>query len=83
MVQLFGTIYLGVGGIVSFISLGSSVFFYGFGPGAIWEIGFVASIIGMLVAWFFAFLRLVTWPYGLYILVTNPDGFFPWLFYLW
>jgi hypothetical protein len=66
--------------VISGLSLSA---YYSFGPGAIWEIGFFASSIGLFVAVFFSVLRILTWPFGLYILFTNPSGFLSWLFYLW
>ena len=75
--------YLFFGVSVAFVSMGSTAVYYGFGPGAIWNIGFFAWIVGGVLGMWFSFLRVVTWPYGLYVLINNPDGFFPWLFYLW
>ena len=84
--NLFGLIagiYFGIGGIVASISLGSTAIFYTFGPGAIWNIGFIAWWVGGFLGVVGSFFRLVTWPYGIYVLVQDPAGFFPWLFYLW
>ena len=75
--------YIVVGGITSMVSLGSVAIFYILGPGAIWEIGFLSSTFGFAAGLFFAALRAITWPMGLYILISNPAGFSPWLFYLW
>ena len=71
------------GAVVASISMISNVVFYTIGPGAIWNIGFVESVLGVIIGMFGAFLRMLTWPYGLYVLFTDPGGFFPWLFYLW
>jgi hypothetical protein len=76
-------VYFGVGSVVASISAASAVVYCGFGPGAFWEIGFIASMLGFVVGVFMAMTRVVLWPFGLYVLVTNPSGFFPWLFYLW
>lgn len=78
----FAEIYLLIGGVTASLSMCSNVIYYGFGPGAIWNIGFVA-ILGGAIGTFMAFIRVITWPYGIYVLISNPDGFFPWLFYLW
>ena len=83
MLQKIAAAYLTAGGITGSISLGSTAIFYGFGPGAVWNIGFFAWIIGGVAGVFFSILRVATWPYGLYVLITNPDGFFPWLFFHW
>ena len=83
MPQKIAAAYLTAGMITSAISAVSTSIFYAFGPGAIWHIGFVAWMIGGVSGLFFSVLRVATWPYGIYVLITNPDGFFPWLFYHW
>lgn len=79
----FAEIYLVIGTVTASLSMCSNVIYYGFGPGAIWNIGFVTSIVSAVIGAFMAFIRVITWPYGIYVLISNPDGFFPWLFYLW
>ncbi len=75
--------YLGIGVMTASLSMCSNVVFYAFGPGAIWNVGFVAAGLGIFIGTFMSFLRVVIWPYGIYVLINDPDGFFPWLFYLW
>ena len=83
LIQIIGSAYLIIGGIVMSLSMGSMAIYFGFGPGAFWNIGFLPWIFGGVSGIFFAFLRFVTWPYGLYLLIDNPDNFIPWLFYHW
>lgn len=83
LIEIATTAYLLIGAVVGSISIGSTAIFYSFGPGAVWNIGFFAWIIGGVMGLFGSFLRAVIWPYGLYVLINNPDGFFPWLFFHW
>jgi len=41
--------YLALGCAVASISMMSTIYFYGIGPGAVWEIGLVASTIGFII----------------------------------
>jgi hypothetical protein len=75
--------YGAVGATMTSVSILSCGAYYSWGPGAFWNIGFFPWLFGGVIGLFSAMLRMLTWPYGLYILITNPDGFFPWLFYLW
>jgi hypothetical protein len=79
----FATVYFGIGAGFATITMFSVAVYYGIGPGAIWNLGFVATVIGLLVGLSQSLIRVVSWPYGVYVLINNPDGFFPWLFYLW
>lgn len=76
-------IYLIIGSLVACISFFSAVAYYGFGPGAIWEIGILPSLLGAGSAVFYALLRIAVWPYGIYQVATGEATFFGWLFYLW
>jgi hypothetical protein len=83
LIESVATVYLLIGAGVASISMCSTAVYYGFGPGAIWNLGFVAAGIGLIIGGFFSLLRVVSWPYGVYVLISDPDGFFPWLFYIW
>lgn len=83
LIATAGIAYLYIGVVVGSISMISTAIFYGFGPGAFWNIGFISWLGGGVLGMWFSFLRVAIWPYGLYVLFNNPDGFFPWLFYLW
>lgn len=72
-----------IGAIFGSISMCSAAVFYAFGPGAIWNLGVVECFLGLFVATGLAFFRVAIWPYGVYVLITNPDAFLRWLFYLW
>ena len=76
-------IYLMVGTPVAGISLLSNIIFYTIGPGAMWHLGFIESSMGLFIGLFSSFLRVVTWPYGAYVLFNNSDGFLPWLLFPW
>lgn len=76
-------IYLIVGTLIAAVTFFSAVAYYGFGPGAIWKIGVLPSLLGVGSAIFYALLRVVVWPFGLYQLLAGEAGFFEWLFYLW
>ena len=83
LIELVAMAYLLPGVVVGSISMCSTVIFYSFGPGAVWNVGFIAWIYGGVVGLFSSLLRVATWPYGFYILINNPDGFLPWLFFHW
>jgi hypothetical protein len=76
-------IYVAVGGCVATVSFLSNFLFYFMGPGAIWNKGFLETSVGLILGVFFSLLRVVTWPYGAYVLFNNPDGFLPWLLFPW
>ena len=76
-------IYIGIGSFPAVISTFSCLIYYGFGPGAVWNIGFTASAFGLFFSLLYSMLRVVTWPFGVFVLIVNPGLFFPWLFYLW
>ncbi|MBL6934280.1 MAG: hypothetical protein ISR48_02600 [Alphaproteobacteria bacterium] len=77
------TAYFLIGAGIASISMCSAAVYYGFGPGAFWNLGFGTSIIGFALGVFFAFLRGAVWPYGIYVMIQDPSEFLPWLFYLW
>ena len=79
----FFMIYFVIGVVISSITFASSWAFYTFGPRAIWNIGYFDAFAGLISSLFMSVPRIVLWPYGLYILVTDPSGFLPWLFYVW
>lgn len=76
LLQNLVAIYLAIGGIVAALSFASALLFYTWGPGSP---GMVAFTIGMTSA----ALRIISWPVGVYLVVTTDLGFFEWLFYLW
>jgi hypothetical protein len=82
-IEMVGATYLALGGITASLSMLSTSIYFALGPGAFWNIGFVPWILGWVFGIFGSILRMVTWPYGLYVLINNPDAFFPWLFYHW
>ncbi len=77
------TVYFIIGSVVAGVSGTSAAIYYGFGPGAFWEVGLIASTVGLVIGELSALFRILAWPFGLYVLISNPSGFFPWLFYLW
>jgi len=72
-----------IGAGVASVSMMSTLTYYGFGPGAFWNLDFGTSLIGVLIGIGNSFLRVITWPYGIYVLTQDPSSFFPWLFYHW
>ncbi len=75
--------YFFTGVVVASVSLCSTLIYYCFGPGAFWNLDFGTSLLGILTGGFYAFLRVITWPWGIYVLIENPSDFFPWMFYHW
>ena len=77
------TWYLGIGLFFGCISFTSNILFYSFGPGAIWNIGIFAGSVGFVIGAFSSALRVILWPYGIYLVINDQAGFFEWLFYQW
>ena len=75
--------YLSIGFIFGLISFISNIVYYSWGPGAIWNIGFIAGSVGFAIGALFSILRVILWPFGIYLVVTGQAGFFEWLFYQW
>jgi len=83
MMNRLVAIYLSIGGIFSFLTAGSTVIFYTIGPGALWNIGFFACLLGFSIGIVTAMLRFIIWPYVFYVTLGTDQSLQHWLFYLW
>ena len=82
--------YLGIGGLFGVISIISNIFYYAWGPGALWwnidALGlyaFVGAGIGFAMGIFGAVLRAFLWPISLWIALSGNEPFLRWLLFPW
>lgn len=75
--------YIIIGGIFASATVTSGMLFYGFGPGAFWNIGFMYSILGTAAAIFFSLARIFVWPLGILQIASTELTFWKWINYVW